>query len=156
MVNFYVKNETGEFVEPTQEQIDEFYKDKSAAIISAKLADDRRKYRAKIEPEIRKEISDELKKEVRDELEKEYQPKLSKAEADLKDLDVKLRRKTIAAEYGFKPDTEEFLGDGDDESMRARADRLKDSFGGSTNSELKDIDKETTEPDRVGCVTLCK
>lgn len=155
MVEFYVKTETGEFVEPTKEQIDEYFKDKSAAIVSAKLNDDRKKYRAKIEAELREEASKALKDEARAELEKEYGTKLSKAEADLKALDVKLRRKTIAAEYGFKPDTEEFLGDGDDESMRAKADKLKDSFGGSER-EHKPIEKQTSESVNTGYASLCK
>ena len=80
-----------------------------------------------IEAEVRKSATEAIKEEVRKEIEPEYKDKLAEAEARAKTLDTSLRRKTIAAEYGLKAEFEEFLGDGSDEDMRAKADVLKTS-----------------------------
>lgn len=153
MVNFYVKNEDGDYVKPTDDQIDELFKEKSAKIISKKLEGEREKYRAEIDAELRKEVTDSIKAEAIKELETKYQTRLTKAEADNKALDIKLRRKMIAAEYGFKPETEEFLGDGDDDSMRAKADKLKDSFA-SNQQAAKKLEKQSTDSNSGSIVTI--
>lgn len=152
MVNFYVKNDSGEFVEPTEQQIDEFYKTKSERIIARKLADERDKFRAKIDEELRKEVSEKIKAEARKEVEAEYQQKVSEAESRVQDLDIQLRRKKIANEYGFKPEAEDFLGNGTDDEMRAKADVLKNGFSSEPSS--KGLKKQSTEPTTSGCVKL--
>lgn len=160
-MNFYVKNESGEFTEATEEQISELFKEKSDKIVSAKLKSRQEKLRGEIEAELRSqlsetikgELSETIKAEARKEVESEYQQKLSDSESKAKELDIKLRRKTIAAEYGFKMDAEQFLGDGTDEEMRAKADVLKDSFGSGNNAGVG-LDKKTSEPQDSGCVRL--
>jgi len=160
-VDFYVKNDSGEYAKATEAQIDELFKEKSDRIVAAKLKSRREKIREEVEAELRKEITeavkaetgDTIKAEARKEVEAEYQDKLSKSESKAKELDIKLRRKIIAAEYGFKADAEKFLGDGDDEAMRANADALKTSFL-SNESSGKKVEKQTSEPTETGYVTL--
>lgn len=156
-MNFYVKNEDGEFVEPNETQIEEFFKKKSDSIIAKKigkkLKEEREKLRAELDEQLRQEVGESIKAEARKELETEYQTKIQEAESNAKDLDIKLRRKTIAAEYGFSPDAEQFLGDGSDEDMRTKADTLKNSFG-NNGAASKPMDKKTGEPVSTGCVTL--
>jgi ATP-dependent protease HslVU (ClpYQ) ATPase subunit len=160
-VDFYVKNDSGEYSKATEQQIEELFKEKSEKIVSAKLKTRREKMRAEMEEELRNELSekvkaeigDSIKAETRKEVETEYQKKLSESESKAKKLDIELRRKTIAAEYGFKVDAEQFLGDGTDDEMRAKADALKDSFAPSQSSN-QGIEKKTSEPETTGCVTL--
>lgn len=161
-MNFYVKKDSGEYAPATDTDVEELFKERSDKIVSAKLKSRQEKLRSEIEAELRGELSDKLKEELsatikaetRKEVETEYQTKLSKSESKAKELDIKLRRKAIAAEYGFKANAEEFLGDGTDEEMRAKADMLKESFG-SSQSSGRELDKQTSEPKTSGCVTLC-
>ena len=127
MATFYKKNDEGEFVEADND-VDELFQQKSDKIVSHKIRNAKEKLREEIEAEVRNSATDTIKSEVRTELETEYKEKLELSESKAKQLDIKLRRKTIAAEYGFKPETEEFLGDGSDDDMRAKADTLKSSF----------------------------
>lgn len=137
MTTFYKKTDEGEFVEADND-VDELFRQKSSEIVSGKLAKAREKETAKIREEIEDEVRNSaletIKTEAKAELEAEYKTKLEESENKAKQLDIRLRRKTIAAEYGFKPETEEFLGDGNDEDMRAKADTLKSSF--STNGSM--------------------
>ncbi len=139
MTEIYIKNEDGEYVKPSANQLEEVFREKSDAIVSGRLKKIRDKetikIREEIEAEVRKNATDSLRQEVKTELEKEYTSKLNKLETKAKEAENKakqsetaLRRKAIAAEYGFKPETEQFLGDGNDEEMRAKADTLKNSF----------------------------
>ena len=131
MAEFYIKNENGEFVE-ADDKVEERFREKSDKIVSERLNKVRERETAKIREEVEKEVrektTDTIKSEVRSEVEKEYQEKLDKAEAENKELDIKFRRKSIAAEYGFKPEAEKYLGNGTDEEMRKEADTLKESF----------------------------
>lgn len=157
MVDFYVKNEAGEVVKASDQQIEELFKEKSEKIVAKKLSSERERYRAKIDEELRKEVTDQIKADTRKELETEfeakYQSQLTEAESKSKELDAKLRRKTIAAEYGFKPEAEDFLGNGTDDEMRAKADILKNSFDNKQSSPNL-LDKETSEAS-TGCVRIC-
>lgn len=145
MATFYKKSDSGEYVE-ADDDVDELFRQKSSDIISGKLAKAREKeiahIREEIEDEVRKNALETVKSEAKSELEAEYKGKLEESESKVKQLDIKLRRKTIAAEYGFKPETEEFLGDGDDESMRAKADTLKNSFSANGSVSME----KSTEP----------
>lgn len=141
MATFYKKNDNGEFVE-ADEDVDSLFRQKSGDIVSAKLSKAKEKIRAEIEDEVRASASETLKSEARAELENEYKAKLEESEAKANKLDIQLRRKTIAAEYGFKPEAEQFLGDGSDDDMRAKADTLKESFGSNGNISVE----KTTGP----------
>ena len=144
MATFYKQNDNGEYVEADKD-VDELWRQKSDEIVSSKLAKAREKETAKIreeiEEDIRKSSTEAIRSEVKAELETEYKSKLEESESKANQLDIKLRRKTIAAEYGFKPETEDFLGTGSDDEMRAKADVLKNSFG--TSSSTTYMEKET-------------
>lgn len=137
MTTFYKKTDEGEYVEADKD-VDELFRQKSSEIVSGKLAKAREKETAKIREEIEDEVRNStletIKSEVRAEIENEYKPKLEESESRVRQLDIQLRRKTIAAEYGFKPETEQFLGDGNEDDMRAKADTLKTSFALGNNS----------------------
>lgn len=152
MATFYKKTEEGEYVEADND-VDELFRQKSSDIVSAKLSKAKEKIRDEIEDEVRKNALETIKGEARQEIEAEYKPKLEESESKIRQLDIKLRRKTIAAEYGFKPDAEEFLGDGDDDSMRAKADTLKNSFtsnSGSVSMEKSSEPKVSKLQQRTG------
>lgn len=127
MATFYKQNDAGEYVEADKD-VDELFRQKSSDIVSSKLSKAKEKIREEIEDEVRQSAFDTIKSEAKAELETEYKAKLEESESRARQLDVRLRRKTIAAEYGFKPEAEEFLGEGSDEDMRAKADTLKTSF----------------------------
>lgn len=154
-MNFYVKNDAGEFVEPSEFQLEELFKSKSEKIISKKISKEREKFRAEIDAELRKEVGETIKSDIRKELEAEYQTKVQESEAKVQKLDAQLRRKTIAIEYGFKPEAEEFLGEGTDDDMHAKADALKNSFIQSDQPVAGSMNKSDTEPISTGSVTLC-
>lgn len=135
MATFYKQNDAGEYVEADND-VDELFRQKSGDIVSSKLAKAKEKIRAEIEDEVRNSALETIKSEAKQELEGEYKAKLEESESKAKQLDIALRRKTIAAEYGFKPETEQFLGDGSDDDMRAKADTLKESFGTNGNIAL--------------------
>ncbi len=127
MATFYKQTDNGEYVEADKD-VDELFRQKSSDIVSSKLAKAKEKIKTEIEDEVRSTALETIKVEAKQELEEEYKSKLEESENKARQLDIALRRKTIAAEYGFKPETEQFLGDGNDEDMRAKADTLKASF----------------------------
>lgn len=136
MATFYKKTDEGEFVEADKD-VDELFRQKSSDIVSSKLTKAREKVREEIEDEVRKSALETIKTEAKAELEGEYKEKLEESELKARKLDVALRRKTIAAEYGFKPEAEQFLGEGSDEDMRAKADTLKSSFASNNTAPIE-------------------
>ena len=140
MATFYKLNDAGEYSEADND-VEDLFRSRSDEIIRKKLekAKEREteKIRAEIEEDVRKNALETIKSELRTEIESEYKPKLEAFESKAQQLDIALRRKTIAAEYGFKPDTEQFLGDGSEDDMRAKADVLKASFAGSSNAPIE-------------------
>lgn len=146
MAEFYIKNENGEFVE-ADDKVEERFREKSAKIVSARLNEAREKETAKIKDEVEKEVrektTDAIRSEVRGEVEKEFQPKIDELEAKNKELGVQIRRKTIAAEFGFKPEAEKYLGEGSDDDMRKEAENLKKSF--ESDSDFNAPEKQTQE-----------
>lgn len=148
MATFYKQNDEGEYVEADNE-VEDLFRHRSEKIIRSKLDGSREKYktelRNEIEEEIRNSALETIKSEAKAELEAEYKDKLSASENKARELDIALRRKTIAAEYGFKPEAEGFLGDGSDDDMRAKADVLKTSFGVTNANGAIHIEK-STEP----------
>jgi len=143
MGTFYKKTDEGEFVEADKD-VDELFRKKSFDIVSERLKKEKDKVRAEIEEETRKNALETIKGEARAEVEAEYKTKLEESESKARTLDIQLRRKTIAAEYGFKPEAEQFLGDGSDDDMRAKADTLKSSF--SASEQLPSLEKTTAGP----------
>lgn len=141
MATFYKQNDAGEYIEADQD-VDDLFRQKSGEIVSAKMAKAKEKLREEIEDEVRSNALETIKSEAKAELEAEYKEKLESSESKAKQLDIALRRKTIAAEYGFKPETEQFLGDGSDDDMRAKADTLKSSFASNGTMQME----KSTEP----------
>lgn len=139
MATFYKQNDEGEYIDADKD-VDDLFRQKSGDIVSSKLAKAKEKIRSEIEDEVRNTALETIKDEARQELEVEYKSKLEESESKARQLDIALRRKTIAAEYGFKPETEQFLGDGTDEDMRAKADTLKSSF--ATNGSIS-VEKQS-------------
>lgn len=136
MATFYKQNDAGEYVEADQD-VDDLFRQKSGEIVSAKMAKAKEKLREEIEDEVRSNALETIKSEAKAELETEYKEKLESSESKVRQLDIALRRKTIAAEYGFKPETEQFLGDGNEDDMRAKADTLKNSFASSGTVQME-------------------
>lgn len=142
MTTYFKKNDKDEYVD-ADEDVEELFKHRSGEIVSSKLAKAKEKLRAEIEDEVRASALETIKGEARKELEGEYKAKLEASESKVKEYGIQLRRKTIAAEYGFKPEAEQFLGDGDENDMRAKADALKTSF--SQEGKSDGLEK-STEP----------
>lgn len=136
MATFYKQNDAGEYIEADQD-VDDLFRQKSGEIVSAKMAKAKEKLREEIEDEVRSNALETIKSEAKAELETEYKEKLESSESKVRQLDIALRRKTIAAEYGFKPETEQFLGDGNEDDMRAKADTLKNSFASSGTVQME-------------------
>lgn len=141
---FYLKNESGEFIEATDSDYEEAFRERSDKIVSKRLAASVQNALEKEKPEFIKQLREEESSKIRKEVEDELKPKIDEAEHRASDLQTQLRRKTIAAEYGFKPEAEEFLGDGTEDEMRAKADTLKNSFGAP---KVEFPDKSNGEPD---------
>lgn len=131
-MQLYTKNSTGEFELATEAELSEAFKEKSHAIVARRIEEIREsevsKALEKAKPELEKNLREELTAKIKSEVEEEFKPKLDEAEKAKGELEVALRRKTVAAEYGFKPEAEEFLGNGSEEEMRAKADALKKNF----------------------------
>lgn len=140
MATFYKLSEDGNYVEADKD-VDELFRQKSGDIVSAKLTKAKEKMREEMAEEVRANALETIKSEAKQELETEYKSKLEESESKVRQLDIQLRRKTIAAEYGFKPETEQFLGDGSDDDMRAKADTLKTSF--SINNAQVSMEKQS-------------
>jgi len=136
MATFYKQNDEGEYIEADKD-VDELFRQKSSDIVSAKLAKAKERIRTEIEDEVRNSALETIKGEAKQELEAEYKIKLEESESKARQLDIALRRKTIAAEYGFRPETEQFLGDGSDDEMRAKADTLKNSFSVNNGASIE-------------------
>ena len=141
MTTFYKQNDAGEYVDADQD-VESLFQERSDKIVSHKIRNAKEKLREEIEDDVRANAIETIKSEAKAELETEYKEKLEASESKARQLDIKLRRKTIAAEYGFKPEAEEFLGDGDDDAMRAKADTLKTSFSAGEQIRVE----KTTEP----------
>lgn len=142
-MQFYIKNESGEFVEANKEVENEFRR-MSDPIVARRIAEKMETELNKARPDFEKKVRGEVEETLRKTIATEYEGKLAEATKKYEDLDVALRRKTIAAEYGFKPESEEFLGSGTDEEMRAKADTLKNTF--STPAQTQTPDKTDGAP----------
>lgn len=133
-MNFYTKNDDGEY---TEVDTKEMFKDRHDQWVRSETS----KIKEDLEKTYREEMSKTIAKETEDRIKNEYQPKLDDATKKVSELETSLRQKTIAAEYGFKPGTEKYLGTGSEDDMRKEADVLKNSFGGTPPAG----DKHTTD-----------
>lgn len=149
---FYIKNEAGEFVDG-KDAVDALFREKSDSIMKERLPRLRDQVRKEIEEDVRNNSRESIEKELRSTIEAEYKVKLDESESKARELGITLRRKTIAAEYGFKPETEEFLGSGSDDEMRAKADLLKSSFE-NAGQAMKPMEKQTVEDNSSSFVKL--
>lgn len=144
-MQFYTKDQD-DFVEATDEQIDELFRERSDKIVKARLAKAREKdaikIREEIEADVRQSIEEDVRKQTKEELEQEYRTKLDEANARASELDVTLRQNNIAMEYGFNQKVAKLLGKGSDDEMRAVADDIRDSFSAG---KLSAPDKSTEE-----------
>lgn len=149
---FYLRNESGDFIEATESDYEEAFRERSDKIISKRLAISVKNALEKEKPEFLEKLRREETSTIRKEIEAEAQSKIDEAEKRVGDLENRLRRKTIAAEYGFKPEAEEFLGNGTEEEMRAKADTLKNSFavGGGNYPEKHNVEPGSESLEKYG------
>ena len=157
MTQFYTKNEDGSFKE-ADDLVEQEFQEKSGKIVSLKLNAGREKMatsiREEISEEVRRETTDAIRREITDELSEKHQVEINAVKKENEGLAMQLRRKNIAAEYGFKADDEEFLGEGSDEDMRAKADTLKASF--ESSRQIPAPDKKTKDDGSTSSfVQLC-
>ena len=129
---FYIKD--GEdFKEATDDQVLSRFKERIDRIKSSTAkeveAELDKKLRAELTPKLTEDLTKSLTTSITEKLESDYKSKLDEAEKKANDSEIKVRQKTITAEYGFKSDMESFLGTGTEEEMRANADKLKDNMG---------------------------
>jgi len=141
-MQFYTKNNSGEETDAT-DIVNDIVKNRLEQYKESESA----KIREETEKSTREELTTTITKEVEEKIKGEFQPKLDEAEAKSKKLDVQLRQKTIAAEYGFKSDIEKFLGEGDDEEMRKAADALKSNLITTKPTAPKKVTKNSAKGD---------
>lgn len=134
MTTYYTKSEEGEFSDATEE-VNNIVKNRLHKFKESSAAE----IRTEVEAKVRDELTESITKAAEDKFKSEFQPKLDEVTQKAQQLETSLRQKTIAAEYGFKPGTEKYLGNGTEEEMRKEADLLKSSFNGTTKAP----DKET-------------
>lgn len=155
-MQFYTKNDAGEFI-PADEAVEQYAKDylrkKSGEIVSERLSrykkSEGEKLRKELENNLRKEIDESVRSEVKNEIEAEYSDKLSEANSKVSELEIELRRKNIAAEYGLGQQFEQFLGDGDEDEMRGKADILKNN-----RTAIAKFPEKSSSDKESGFVTL--
>lgn len=126
-VTYYTKNDAGEF---TEVNTDDMFKERHERWVKNESA--------KIREDVEKSVRDELTKTITEQASKsaseKYQPQIDELKTKNEELETTIRQKTIAAEYGFKPGTEKYLGTGTEEDMRKEADNLKEKFGGGATA----------------------
>lgn len=144
MTTYYTQGENGEYSEVDAESMFQERKSRWQQTETSKI-------RTEVEASLRDELTPTIEKEQRSIIEKEFQPKLEDAQKVNTALETQLRQKTIAAEYGFKPGTEKYLGEGSEEDMRKEADNLKEHFATSTTPpEKKTSSGESAIQKRTG------
>lgn len=136
MTTYYTKGEDGELSEVNP---DDMFKERKQRWQTAESA----KIREEVEKTVRDELSTSVKS-AEDKVRSELQKQIDEANSMNQKLEVTLRQKTIAHEYGFKPGTEKYLGNGSEEEMRKEADTLKNEFG-NTKMVVPDKSTETSE-----------
>lgn len=134
MKTYYTKGEDGEFSEATGDELDKMFTHRRNRWAETESQKIRESTEASIRDELTKSISDQFEEKIKT----EYQPKLDEATATVSQLQTTLRQKTIAAEYGFKPGTEKYLGNGTEDDMRKEADTLKNSFTAGAKAPEKE------------------
>lgn len=134
-MQFYKKDGDG-FTEVGEEDFKQIFKERLDRIKVQQEADVRKeieqKFRDEFTPKLTEELTTKLTGTITQKLEGDFKTKIEEATKKSAELETKIRQKTIAAEYGFKSDLESFLGEGDEDDMRAKADVLKTTAGNVT------------------------
>lgn len=155
-MQLYIKSSNGEYHEtqesdiaswlsPRLEKVRKDTADKTTAEVKEKLKDELTK-------SLTQELTDKLTKDITKTVEEEYKPKLNEVQNKLTAAETQIRQKTIAAEYGFKPELESFLGEGTDDDMRAKADILKESNSTGTPPNKSTDDKVSSTQKSTGVI----
>ena len=126
-VTYYTKNDAGEF---TEVNTDDMFKERHERWVKNESA----KIREDVEKSVRDELTNTITERAEKDAKEKYQPQIDDLTSKNKDLETTILQKTIAAEYGFKPGTEKYLGTGTEEDMRTEADNLKEKFGGGATA----------------------
>lgn len=143
-MTYYTKGEDGEYSEVA---VDDMFKDRHDRWVKTEST----KIREEVEKTVRDELTPTITTEIEEKIKSEYEPKLQEVTDKAAQLETTLRQKTIAAEYGFKPGTEKYLGNGSEDEMRKEADTLKNSFAnGITPPEKTTGTGESTTQKRTG------
>lgn len=150
-MNFYIKKDDDSYEAVTDEKLDSIVGERVKRAKDKVREELEKTYRDELTPKIEGELKAKLESELSEKLKTEYQSQLDEANNKVKQYDVQLRQKTIAAEYGFKPGTEKYLGEGSEDDMRKEADNIKQNFGSSAPSTDKKTDTgDSTTQKRTG------
>lgn len=120
---FYIKDDSGEFVDGT-EKLDDVVRNRLAKYKSA----EENKIRPELEAKLTEELTESLTSSITEKVKGDFQAKFDDVEKAKAGLETTIRQKTIAAEYGFGVSAEKYLGDGTEEDMRKEAENLKKNF----------------------------
>lgn len=132
-MTYYRQDENGEYVDAT-EDVNNIVKSRLHSYKESSQAE----IREEVEKTLREELTTSITSEVEEKVTQQYKPQLEEATTKASQLETKLRQTTIAAEYGFKPGTEKYLGEGTEEEMRKEAETLKTSFTASGKPPKKE------------------
>ena len=137
MKEFYVKKSVdGEdkFVEAVDSDLESLFSNRFKRYAENKTHD----LKTAVEKDFRENEFPTIESKIREGVKGEFQSKIDELTKSLDESKVQVSRKTIAAEYGFKPEFEKYLGNGTEEEMRKEADVLKAGFGGDRkNTDMK-------------------
>lgn len=153
-MQFYIKGDDDKFIEATQEQLDQPIKGRIKRAEETAVENAKEELAKTLRTELTAELTPKLTETLTAEIEGKYKSKVEEAEAKANKLDTIVRQKTIAAEYGFKPELESFLGEGSDDEMRKLADTLKKSTAtaGDTKPNKETSDGVTPTQAKTGIV----
>ena len=152
-MQFYIKGDDDKFVEATQEQIDKTVKGRINQAREAAINETKESLTKSLTEDLTKELTTKLTESITSEVEGQYKPKVEEAEAQVKTLTNQVNQKTVAAEYGFKPELEKYLGEGSQDDMRKEADTLKKNLaagGGPAPEKQPGGDSTTPIQDKTG------
>lgn len=157
-MDLYIKTDSGDYVEPNDDQLEEIFKKRSDKIITRRLQATTANAIERERSNILADVKEKELPKIRQEVEAEFTAKIEEADKKVEaankqaeeasrrvaELESQICRKTIMGEYGLRPEAEEFLGTGSEDEMRAKADKLKSGFANSVEfPEKKSADGET-------------
>ena len=152
-MQFYIKSDDDKFIEATQDQFDEAIKGRIKRAEETAVEKSKEELATSLREELTAELTPKLTEKLTADIEAQYKPKVEEAQSKANELETTVRRKTIAAEYGFKPELEKFLGNGTEDEMRKEADVLKKySSGGESNPQKETGDGISPIQEKTGIV----